>query len=728
MKKEKTKLLVFPLLLVAMVFLFGSLSMAAQSIAVQGRLLNADGSVVTSSAVQFTVKVKSPGVEDCLLYQETQTLDLSQTAGSFALTLGSGTRAPATVDGGNTLNAVFSNSSAISLTTAPAACANAATSFTPGTSDTRNLEITFNDGSGSDSIPTIPLAWTPQSIYSQDSGKLAGVSGPQFLKVATGTTPATLSAGEYSNLAALLNGSSTQYMSSSTTTGTVVPNLSSAPATPSSGQMWFDSVSNTMKYYNGSATQTIGTSSGLSSVGLSMPGIFSVAGSPLTANGSITTTLANQTASTVFAGPSSGGAVAPTFRTLAATDLPIAVAGGIIKDGGNSLGAAMTVGTNDANTLELKTNNSTRMTVLSGGNVGIGISSPSQLLHLSTTSAASQLLFDHTTAATPSVAQSSPSILVSGRAWNSAMGSRSQSGGMQLIPIANNANPTAAKLSFLVGVDGGTATEQMSISSLGNFQVGNKVTATQDISGGSISFTGYFNGTSTITTFGTIAALKEDSVNGNDGGYLAFSTNVNGGPVVTEKMRITNGGNVGVGITGPSTKLHVVGSSGATIATFADGGATTCTVTPASTGFACSSDERLKKNIETFSDSTSLENILQLRTVTYDWRGIENGRHTGYIAQELEKVAPEIVRTGEDGFKQVNYTGLVPWITGAIKALYAEFKSSDEVKAREIASVSSKANKLEAQNAAIMQENAELKARLDQQEKELAVIKNELGL
>ena len=130
---------------------------------------------------------------------------------------------------------------------------------------------------------------------------------------------------------------------------------------------------------------------------------------------------------------------------------------------------------------------------------------------------------------------------------------------------------------------------------------------------------------------------------------------------------------------------------------------------------------------------------MQLRTVTYDWRSVDNGRHTGYIAQELEKVAPEFVRTGEDGFKQVNYTGLVSWITGAIKAFYAELKASDENKSREIASVKaeadSRADKLEAKNAEIVQENTEFKARLDQQEKELtaqkqelAEIKNKLGL
>ncbi len=234
-------------------------------------------------------------------------------------------------------------------------------------------------------------------------------------------------------------------------------------------------------------------------------------------------------------------------------------------------------------------------------------------------------------------------------------------------------------------------------------------------------------------------ALNEAHSNSSSSGLNIWQLNngigrLNIGPNNPGGISIDTTGKVGIGTIGPSTMLHVLGSSGATIATFSDGGATTCTVTPASTAFACSSDERLKKNIESYSDAASLENILQLRTVTYEWRSLDNGRHTGYIAQELEKVAPEFVRTGEDGFKQVNYTGLVPWITGAIKAFYAEFKAlsvefkaSNEIKSREIASVNSRADKLEAKDTAIMQENAELKARLEQQEKELAAQKQELA-
>lgn len=67
---------------------------------------------------------------------------------------------------------------------------------------------------------------------------------------------------------------------------------------------------------------TGGTSGVVSSVALSMPAEFSVAGSPITSTGTLTVSKANQSANLVFAGPSSGGAAAPTFRALVAADVP----------------------------------------------------------------------------------------------------------------------------------------------------------------------------------------------------------------------------------------------------------------------------------------------------------------------------------------------------------------------------------------------------------------------
>lgn len=60
----------------------------------------------------------------------------------------------------------------------------------------------------------------------------------------------------------------------------------------------------------------------VTSVALSLPSIFNVSGSPVTSSGTLTGTLANQNANTVFAGPSTGSATTPGFRSLVANDIP----------------------------------------------------------------------------------------------------------------------------------------------------------------------------------------------------------------------------------------------------------------------------------------------------------------------------------------------------------------------------------------------------------------------
>ena len=59
----------------------------------------------------------------------------------------------------------------------------------------------------------------------------------------------------------------------------------------------------------------------VTSVALSLPALFSVTGSPITSSGTLTATLTSQNANVVLAGPSSGSAAAPTFRSLVAADL-----------------------------------------------------------------------------------------------------------------------------------------------------------------------------------------------------------------------------------------------------------------------------------------------------------------------------------------------------------------------------------------------------------------------
>lgn len=127
-----------------------------------------------------------------------------------------------------------------------------------------------------------------------------------------------------------------------------------------SGYMLTSTTAGVMSWAAGGGSGTV------TSVGLSLPSIFSVSGSPVTTSGTLTGTLATQTANTIFAGPTSGGAATPTFRALANADLPVGVGGAWI-DGGNSFGATGVFGTNDANPITFEINNISRGTLSTTG-------------------------------------------------------------------------------------------------------------------------------------------------------------------------------------------------------------------------------------------------------------------------------------------------------------------------------------------------------------------------
>ena len=76
----------------------------------------------------------------------------------------------------------------------------------------------------------------------------------------------------------------------------------------------------TLGYWKNIPGSSYGTGT-VTSVGLSLPAIFTVSGSPVTTTGTLTAVLASQTANYFFAAPN-GSAGAPTFRAIVATDVP----------------------------------------------------------------------------------------------------------------------------------------------------------------------------------------------------------------------------------------------------------------------------------------------------------------------------------------------------------------------------------------------------------------------
>jgi len=83
------------------------------------------------------------------------------------------------------------------------------------------------------------------------------------------------------------------------------------------------------------------------------------------------------------------------------------------------------------------------------------------------------------------------------------------------------------------------------------------------------------------------------------------------------------------------------------------------------------SDERLKDNIQTLENG--LDKVNQLRGITYTRKEKEN---IGVVAQEVEKILPEIVLTADDemGTKSVDYSRLTAVLIEAVKELSARVK------------------------------------------------------
>ena len=84
------------------------------------------------------------------------------------------------------------------------------------------------------------------------------------------------------------------------------------------------------------------------------------------------------------------------------------------------------------------------------------------------------------------------------------------------------------------------------------------------------------------------------------------------------------------------------------------------------------SDKRYKTNIHTLE--STLSNVIRLRGVSYDMKkeykekGFGEGLQIGVIAQEVEKVYPELVITNpETGYKAVDYSKFTPILIQAIK-------------------------------------------------------------
>ena len=118
--------------------------------------------------------------------------------------------------------------------------------------------------------------------------------------------------------------------------------------------------------------------------------------------------------------------------------------------------------------------------------------------------------------------------------------------------------------------------------------------------------------------------------------------------------------NVGVGITNPTSKLHVVGDIKIT-------GVVTAT------DFDATSDIRLKTNIKPIDDP--LAKVVQIEGVSFNWKE-DNKAALGVIADQVQEIIPELVR-GDDP-KTVNYNGFIGLLIEAVKEQQTQIDNLNE--------------------------------------------------
>lgn len=194
--------------------------------------------------------------------------------------------------------------------------------------------------------------------------------------------------------------------------------------------------------------------------------------------------------------------------------------------------------------------------------------------------------------AAPNASSSPGKVLYSvGQIWNSGLGTKTMTGGLQVASYQANTNPTISKLSFVVGTDTNAATEKMYVTSTGLFNINGGAT----FAGASLddTFNAVYIQNNAAATFnintGAQASNKVflqgrswNSAAGNilTNGYLQAVTITNNanptieslnfaagsglsGVAATQYFSMTNQGRFGIGTLTPTQTLDVTNTVGA---------------------------------------------------------------------------------------------------------------------------------------------------------------------
>jgi len=322
-----------------------------------------------------------------------------------------------------------------------------------------------------------------------------------------------------------------------------------------------------------------------------------------------------------------------------------------------------------------------RLTIDAGGNVGIGTDNPSQLLTVKNSGDGEMYI----TGNSISSAAGYDSVTGEPSNWGNLeiKAGFMQTTGQQSLYRINGWNDTSS------GNDGTSGshqfytndTEQMRINFAGNVGIGTtgpsgklhiyESTGTSEGADGVGSLVIEHGNNAGHSSIVFPSAANRTS----DYGYIRYQDDINDAttPGTPESALLTIGtqndsddnialmpsGNVGIGKTDPGEKLDVTGNI-------------KCSGNVTADSFIAVSDRKLKQNIVPIE--SALDKVCRLEGVHYEFKNTPDVKRMGLIAQDVEKIIPEVVSENNEGIKGIDYGPIVSILIESIKELKEENK------------------------------------------------------